>query len=80
MDQLKDSIPKSETQEIVLRLQSILTKIDTGQGTLGKLVNNDELHDRLQGLLGGSKRKTYLRSLIRASIREKESSGSSPAP
>ena len=72
MDQIKDSIPKSESQEIVLRLRSILTKIDDGQGTLGKLVNDDELHERLQGLLGGSKRKTYLRSLIRTSIREKE--------
>ena len=53
------------------RLDSILTKIDSGQGTLGALVNDPGLHDQLKAMLGGSPRKQYFQSILQNSIEKK---------
>lgn len=57
--QMKDSIR---------RIDSILSKIDRGDGTLGSLINDPTLHDQLRSFLGGSPRKEKIRSLLRTSI------------
>lgn len=57
--QMKSSIDK---------LNSILSKIDRGEGTLGALVNDSSLHDQLKSLVGGSQRKDHVKSLLRTSI------------
>lgn len=53
------------------RLNSILSKIDRGEGTLGALVNDSSLHDQLKSFVGGTQRKNHIKSLMRTSI-EKE--------
>ncbi|MBL7668976.1 MAG: MCE family protein [Bdellovibrionaceae bacterium] len=68
--QLKDSIEK---------LESILSKLDKGQGTLGALINDSSLHSQLKSLLGGTQRKDHIRSLIRTSIEKSDASESSAA-
>ena len=57
------SLPKTLT-----RLDNILDKIDKGQGTLGALINDPSVHDRLTQLLGQPPRSKYLKPLIRATI------------
>ena len=37
----------------IKRLNTIVTKIDTGEGTLGKLINDPQLYDELHGSLSG---------------------------
>lgn len=54
------------------RLESVLTKIDNGQGTLGKLINDPSVHDQVKSMLGGSPRKSYIKSLMRTSIEKAE--------
>lgn len=54
------------------RLDSILTKIDKGEGTLGALINDPSVHNQLKSLLGGSARKNNMKSLIRTSIEKSE--------
>jgi phospholipid/cholesterol/gamma-HCH transport system substrate-binding protein len=61
--QLKDSIEK---------LESILSKLDKGQGTLGALINDSSLHSQLKSLLGGTQRKDHIRNLIRTSIEKSD--------
>lgn len=53
------------------KLDSILNKIDRGEGSLGALINDPSIHNRLKTLLGGSNRKSQVESLLRTSI-EKE--------
>lgn len=50
-----------------IRLNSILAKIDAGDGTLGLLVNDPGLYGDLQELVGGAQRSLVVRSLIRLS-------------
>lgn len=54
------------------KLDSIMTKIDKGEGTLGALINDPSIHNQLKSMLGGSSRKEHVKSLLRTSI-EKES-------
>jgi phospholipid/cholesterol/gamma-HCH transport system substrate-binding protein len=50
-------------------LVSISEKIDNGSGTLGGLVNDSSVHDRLKTILGGSQR-TELKTLLQTTIQE----------
>ena len=66
-------------QDIVLeaieagsRLNSILAKVDRGEGTMGLLLNDPTLYEDLKRLIGGAQRSTVVRTLIRMSEGEKE--------
>lgn len=48
-------------------LDSILAKIDRGEGTLGLLLTDPSLYDDLKTLLGGANRSAVVRTLIRLS-------------
>jgi phospholipid/cholesterol/gamma-HCH transport system substrate-binding protein len=50
--------------ETLIRLNSILTKIDNGQGTLGELINDPALHKKVMGFFGESKRNEFLSPLL----------------
>jgi phospholipid/cholesterol/gamma-HCH transport system substrate-binding protein len=61
----QDTGPK--LTESVTKLDRILTKIDSGEGTLGALINDSSVHDSLKSVLGGSDRKKNMKDLIRSS-------------
>jgi phospholipid/cholesterol/gamma-HCH transport system substrate-binding protein len=54
------------------RLDSVLAKVDKGEGTLGALVNDASLHEDLRVLLGGAKRSNLIRFLVNTAIKNKE--------
>ncbi|NBX92152.1 MAG: MCE family protein [Proteobacteria bacterium] len=57
-------------------LDSILSKIDSGDGTLGSIVNDPTVYEDVKSLLGGAKRssilKYFMRQFIESSEKEKE--------
>lgn len=55
-------------QSSIDRMDSIMTKIDNGQGTLGALINDPSIHNKLKSFLGASDRKNNLKYLMRSSI------------
>jgi phospholipid/cholesterol/gamma-HCH transport system substrate-binding protein len=66
-------------QDIVLeaiaagsRLNSILEKMDRGEGTMGMLLNDPSLYEDLKRLLGGAERSAVVRTLIRMSADAEE--------
>lgn len=62
----------NETRAATAKLNSILAKIDRGDGTLGALINDPSLHNRLMSMFGDSPRNQYLKPLIRQSIQTSE--------
>ncbi len=50
------------------RLNSILGKIDAGEGTLGLLVNDPAVYEELTTLLGGAQRSLVIRSMVRMAV------------
>ncbi len=53
-----------EAERASTRLASALEKVDSGEGTLGLLVNDPTLYYDLKALAGGTRRSWILRSLI----------------
>ena len=61
-----------DLRESFWHLKNILKKIDDGDGTLGRLINDPTLHDRLISILGDEPRNRYLKPLLREAIRQNE--------
>ena len=66
---IRANIPQNkELKKSVESFAHILEKIDNGNGTLGALINDPTVHNRLKAILGGSARNKHLKSLIRETI------------
>ncbi len=62
---------KKEVSSILRSLSSILRKVDSGQGSLGSIINNRNLYNRLLILLGERPRYKYLKDLSKKSKKKK---------
>ncbi len=51
-------------------LKNVTEKIAEGEGSLGAIINDPDLYDNLNQLLGGANRSFILRTLIRRSIKQ----------
>jgi phospholipid/cholesterol/gamma-HCH transport system substrate-binding protein len=56
-----------EALEAGARLNSILAKIDRGEGTIGLLLNDPTLYEDLKLLVGGARRSAVVRTMVRLS-------------
>jgi phospholipid/cholesterol/gamma-HCH transport system substrate-binding protein len=61
-----------EALEAGARLNSILGKIDRGEGTLGLMLNDPTLYEEVKLLVGGANRSTLVRSLVNLVTRPEE--------
>lgn len=60
-------------EKALKRLDSILLKIDEGEGSLGRLINDPALYNKVQGFLGdGKNSRSYLKELGQKTIRTTE--------
>ncbi len=66
------SMDKDKLKEAINRMSSVMTKLDRGDGTLGALINDPSLHQKLTALLGDSPRRQFLKPLIRDTIRTED--------
>jgi phospholipid/cholesterol/gamma-HCH transport system substrate-binding protein len=69
---IAESFSDNKLKSSLEHLDSVLGKLDRGQGSLGALINDSSLHDQLKSMLGGSPRKNAMKSLIRTSIEKNE--------
>ncbi|MGE4133840.1 MAG: MlaD family protein [Bdellovibrionales bacterium] len=58
--------------ETLAPMSSVMKKMDRGQGTMGALINDRSLHDKLSNFFGESPRNRFLKPLIRDSIQTNE--------
>ena len=62
----------SKFKESMVHLTSILKKVDEGDGTLGALLNDPTIHQKLKTILGESPRNRYLKEVIRETIKNSD--------
>jgi phospholipid/cholesterol/gamma-HCH transport system substrate-binding protein len=51
---------------------NIVKKVERGEGTLGGIVNDPTVYEDLKVILGGAKRSTIIKGLIRYTIKKKK--------
>lgn len=71
-EKLDHQMDDLKIKKIIKNLESITEKINTGNGTLGSLVNDPGLYDNVKALVGQANRNRILRNLVRQTIRESE--------
>ncbi len=64
--------PEARLNRSLAKFESIVNKIDNGTGSLGQLINDPSVHERLKTLLGAGQRKNAVKSLLRTSIEKGE--------
>lgn len=69
-EQIKKATDNNKVAKTMSRLDSILEKIDNGQGTLGALINDKSIHLRLKSLLGAGEKQQQVKSILKTSIEE----------
>jgi phospholipid/cholesterol/gamma-HCH transport system substrate-binding protein len=62
----------TEGREAFKTMNSVMKKVDKGTGTLGALVNDPSLHNRMTSFMGEAPRNKFLKPLIRDSIQTNE--------
>ena len=72
MSDARESLNKDKMRELIAHMSNIMTKLDKGDGSLGALINDPTLHQRLTSLLGDSPRRQFLKPLIRETIIHQE--------
>lgn len=58
--------------DAIAPLASVMKKVDRGDGTIGALVNDPSLHNRISNFFGEQPRNKFLKPLIRESIETNE--------
>jgi len=66
--ELKKATANGRVDKTVAKLEKIVEKIDNGQGTLGALINDRSLHDRLKNLLGAGQKEQQIKSILKSSV------------
>lgn len=65
-------------QKSLAHLESILAKIDRGDGTIGSLINDPTVYEDMKSMTGGAKRSTILRYFMRQFIESGEQNKDKP--
>lgn len=52
------------------KLDHVMTKIDSGQGSLGALINDRSIHDRLKNILGAGQKDQQIKQILKSSVEE----------
>lgn len=67
---IKQALAGNKLEHSMTKMENILDKIDSGQGTLGALINDRSLHDRLKSILGAGQKQQQVKSIIKSSVDE----------
>ena len=67
---IKQAFAGNRLEKSMVKMDNILEKIDNGQGTLGALINDRSIHDRLKSILGARQKQQQVKSIIKSSVEE----------
>ncbi len=66
-----DSGIANDLRDTVANLRSITGKLDQGEGTIGAMINDPLLYDKLNSILGEAERSRFIRATIKYMIEQK---------
>lgn len=62
----------AQSEQSFVKFDRVITKVDKAEGTLGALIADPSIHDQIKTMLGGSQRKSNVRSLLKKSVELKD--------
>lgn len=67
---LDSSLKKGSLDRSMTKLEKILEKVDNGDGTLGALINDKSIHDRIKTILGAGQKNQQVKQFLKSSVEE----------
>lgn len=77
-EKLNREVDDLKIKKITRSLDSILEKINNGNGTVGALLNDPSLYDNAKKLMGEANRNRIIRNFVRQTLKESESEEKKP--
>ncbi|AGH96371.1 MlaD family protein [Pseudobdellovibrio exovorus] len=69
-EQLNKTVKSGSLDRSAAKLEKILDKVDRGEGTLGALINDNSVHERIKSILGAGQKSQQVRSILKSSVEE----------
>lgn len=69
-DQLNKNLKTGSLDRSTAKLEKILDKIERGEGTLGALINDRSIHERLKNILGAGQQSQQVKNILKSSVEE----------
>ena len=69
-DELNKTIKGGSINRSTEKLENILSKIEKGEGTLGALINDKSIHERIKNILGAGQKDAQIKSILKSSVEE----------
>lgn len=67
---LNTTLKKGSLDRSMNKLEKIVDKIDRGEGTLGALINDRSIHDRIKNILGAGQKNQQVKQILKSSVEE----------
>lgn len=67
---LNATVKSGSIDRSVQKFEKIMTKIDRGEGTLGALINDRSIHERIKNILGAGQKNQQVKQILKSSIED----------
>ncbi len=54
----------------MVKLEKIVDKVDRGEGTLGALINDKSIHERIKSMIGAGQKNQQVKNILKSSVEE----------
>ncbi len=69
-EELSKTIKSGSLDRSAQKLEKILDKVDRGEGTLGALINDRSIHERIKNILGAGQKNQQVKNILKSSLEE----------
>lgn len=69
-EHLNKTIQSGSLERSTAKFEKILDKVDRGEGTLGALINDRSIHERIKNILGAGQQSQQIKNILKSSVEE----------
>ena len=69
-EHLNKTIQSGSLERSAAKFEKILDKVDRGEGTLGALINDRSIHERIKNILGAGQQSQQVKNILKSSVEE----------
>lgn len=67
---LNNTVKSGSIDRSVEKFEKIMNKIDRGDGTLGALINDRSIHERIKNILGAGQKNQQVKQILKSSVED----------
>lgn len=69
-ERMNTTMKNGNLERSLVKLERIIDKVDRGEGTLGALINDKSIHERIKNILGAGQKTQQVKNILKSSVEE----------